>query len=140
MDQLDGACASTFHLHPQVHMADMRGENILEPHFSHHGQDFLFGVAAIITCRVRPYRKVFAGEPALHEAFQGELGGIEGQAVLDLVRDLPDPVVTFALRLGILGDAPTTQADLGTPSTVIPLIDRAFVIASLFCHIHFSFL
>jgi hypothetical protein len=76
----------------------------------------------------------------LHEAFQGELGGIEGQAVFDLIRDLLDPVVTLPARLGVLGDAFAAQANLGTPSTVIPLIDRAFVIASLFCHIHFSFL
>ena len=93
----------------------------------------------MIPCRVRPYGKVFAGEPALHEAFQGEPRSIEGQAVFDLIRDLLDPVMTLFLRLGILGDAPTTQTDLGAPTSVFPLVYGAFVVASLFSHVHFSF-
>ena len=140
MDQLDGAGTFAIRMQPQIKLTDMSWENILEPHFSNHGQDMLFGVAAIISCRVRPDGKVFTIKPALHVAFQGELGGIKGHAVLDLVRDLPDPVVTLSLRLGILGDASTAQADLGGPTSIFPLIYGAFIVASLFCHVHLSFL
>ena len=134
------ALAFPFRLHPQVQLTDMGWLDVLEPHFSDHRQDILFSIPAVVACRVLPDGKIFASEPALHVAFQGQLGGIEGHAVLDLVRDLADPVVTLALRLGILGVAPTAQADLGAPAPVTPLVDRALVVASLFCHVHFSFL
>jgi hypothetical protein len=116
------------------------GEDVLKPHLSDHGQDVLFRIATIVACRVLLDGKVFACEPGLHVAFQGQLGGIEGHTVLDLVRDLADPVMTLALGLGILGDAFTAQADLGAPAPILALVDSAFVVASLFCHDHFSFL
>jgi hypothetical protein len=100
----------------------------------------LFCVPAVVSCRVLPDGKVFACEPALHVAFQGKLGGIECHPVLDLVRDLPDPIMTLALGLGILGDAFAAQADLGAPAPILPLVDSAFVVASLFCRVHSSFL
>lgn len=121
MDQLDDAGASAFRLRSQVQLEDVGGLDVLEPYFPYHGQDMLFGVAAVVVGRVRPDGKVFAGEPALHVAFQGELRHIEGHSMLDLISDLPDPVLAFSLRLGILGDAPAAQADLGTPTSILPL-------------------
>ena len=124
----------------QVELTDVGWLDVLKPHFPHYGQNMLFSVTAVIARRVRPNGKVFAGEPALHVAFQGKLRRIEGHAALDLVRDLPDPVETLSLRLGILGDAPAAQADLGAPAAILALEDTAFVVASLFSHAHFSFL
>jgi hypothetical protein len=127
-------------MHPQVQLADLSGEDVLKPHLSDHGQDILFRIPAVVACHVLPDGKVFACEPTFHVTFQGQLGGIERHAVFDLVRDLPNSVMALALGLGILGDAFSAQADLGAPALILALVDRAFVIASLFCHVHFSFL
>ena len=48
--------------------------------------------------------------------------------------------MTFTLGLGILGDAFTAQTDLGAPAPILALVDGALVVASLFCHVHSSFL
>ena len=76
----------------------------------------------------------------MHVAFNGDLCGIEVHAALDLIRDLLDPVVTLSLRLGILGDASAAQTDQYAPASILLLVYGAFVVASLFYHVHSSFL
>jgi hypothetical protein len=71
---------------------------------------------------------------------KGDLRAVEGQAVIDLIQGLVDPITAFLLRLAVLRDPSAIQADLCAPAAVLPLEDAAFVVASLTCHVQFSFL
>jgi hypothetical protein len=140
MDQLDRAFASTFHLHPQVKLAHLSGEDGLQSHPAQCRQDIQVHVLAVVPHGARSAGQRLPGQPALHVLCKGDLRAIEGQAVVDLIQGLIDPVPAFLLRLGILGEASAVQADLGAPAPVLALEDAAFVVAAFACHVHFSFL
>ena len=65
---------------------------------------------------------------------QDHLDSFQGEPFVHLGLHIPDPVPTLAPGAGIFGETSALDADLRTPAPVLAFEDRAFFVASTFCH------